>query len=649
MDQIIAFAAHWLGGFSSVLSSYTGILICVLAVGAFWNRRIRMIDLFLLMVCGGALALSPFIHRFVEQFFPINHGMVAAIGSLSAIIIASLIFFLRRGDFYAGGDFKNSLFTRETYGRKIYGSTIAVPVVIFLATTSVFVTGISAPQVMIGDEVTHYYMLTHQAEDLSIPQFVAKIPTPSGYVDTRRYPHPFGWHYLGAVVHRVTHGSFIAVQLYHTLFFIQFLVVAYLLARDRQGGGSRSSLVYVLVLASLPITLIFSVAFYQDVPMTAQILTAFYLLKRKRWLWATLFVALATFMKVTAVLFFPAFYLLLFIWQVQNKGWIKSCLACFCSLLIVLGVTWWLGRMIAVHGENEFYPQVKLEKFLKNTKRIVESQFPVVSKKTELSKVNTTSSAKPSLSSPSKESKPPIIANHPGDLRVKVNYAVYGGIVLWLVFLGGIAGGVYSRISGTYIDNRRQPTFWLYWVGISYTVIAAWYLRTAPDARFFLPGLPFLLLPFVEKMVRLPVPKIVISIVASLAILQAGYVLQKAYDLRALTPDTKEAIAYLQENPPEGVVFMYPEGNYRYFPQHEWYLGYRLREFWRGDNDYRLELLRKFNIDAIVVKKYLIAQVDPEITNLGVYPYYFVKEIDQDSRFVKIFENNKYIIYRVDD
>jgi hypothetical protein len=399
----------------------------------------------------------------------------------------------------------------------------------------------------------------------------------------------------------------------------------------------------------LPITLIFSVAFYQDVPMTAQILTAFYLLKRKRWFWPSLFVAFATFIKVTAILFFPAFYLLLFIWQVQNKGWIKSCLACTCSLMIVLGVTWWLGRMIAVHGDNVFYPQVKLEKILKSTKRIVEFNLPVVSRKTELSEIKTNLSVKRSLPTQFKESKPPIIANHPGDLRVKTNYVIYGGIVLWLVLLSGFAGGLHSRLSGTYDTKQRQSPFWLYFVGLSYTVIAAWYLKTAPDARFFLPGLPFILLPFVEKSVRLPLPKIFISIIASLAILQAGYVLQKAYHLRALTPDTKEAIAYLQENPPEGVVFMYPEGNYRYFPQHEWYLGYRLREFWRGDNNYRLKLLGKFNIDAVVVKKYLIAQVDPEITNLGVYPVYFVKEIDQDSRFVKIFENKNYVIYKVED
>ncbi|MCW5211933.1 hypothetical protein VU04_03375, partial [Desulfobulbus sp. TB] len=91
-----------------------------------------------------------------------------------------------------------------------------------------------------------------------------------------------------------------------------------------------------------------------------------------------------------------------------------------------------------------------------------------------------------------------------------------------------------------------------------------------------------------------------------------------------------------------------PEGNYRLFPiPHEWYMNYHLREFWRADNDLRLKILRRFHIGTIVVKKYLVAPVDENITNLGVYPDYFVRDLQKDNRFHTVFENNAIRILRV--
>jgi hypothetical protein len=93
---------------------------------------------------------------------------------------------------------------------------------------------------------------------------------------------------------------------------------------------------------------------------------------------------------------------------------------------------------------------------------------------------------------------------------------------------------------------------------------------------------------------------------------------------------------------------MYPEGNYRLFPvPHEWYLGYWLREFWRGTNEERLELLHRHRVGAIVVKKHLIQPTDANITDLGIYPPEFVRDLKADDRFVKRFENEAVYIFAV--
>jgi len=110
-----------------------------------------------------------------------------------------------------------------------------------------------------------------------------------------------------------------------------------------------------------------------------------------------------------------------------------------------------------------------------------------------------------------------------------------------------------------------------------------------------------------------------------------------------------EAIDYLKREPPvPDRIFMYPEGNYRLFPcNHEWYLDYELRSFWRADNNKRLDILHAKGIGAVVVKKHLIGTIDPQMHNLGLYPDFFVKDLDSDARFRKALDNKDITIYRV--
>ncbi len=71
--------------------------------------------------------------------------------------------------------------------------------------------------------------------------------------------------------------------------------------------------------------------------------------------------ALAICFKVTAVLFFPAFFFLVIFWEVKKGGWRQGALAFICSTLIVLGSTWVLGKAINIYAQSAFYPQEKLE------------------------------------------------------------------------------------------------------------------------------------------------------------------------------------------------------------------------------------------------------------------------------------------------
>ncbi len=537
------------------------------------------------------------------------------------------------------------------------GPKYAAAAIVAVAFLAVWITGIITPQAMIGDEVTHYYMLVDQSKDLSQPNFHAHIPTGWGGDEVRRYPHSCLWHYLGALVFRMTGGSFLAVQAYHALFWLQFLVVACLLAMSQRDKASYAPFLYLLVLASLPVSLIFSVAFYQDIPMAAQVLTAFYLLRKRRWLWASFFMALAVGLKISALLFLPAFFVLAGWWEYRAGSWRAATVALAVSGIILGSSTWGMGWALKKYAGAEFYPQEQLEKVIKTVRENIISPareslpaIPSSGEQPAASKpVPPAEGAKAARIKTVTPYEAKIIANHPGDLRIPVNFLIYGGGILWLVILAGIAALLYRRTRDKVIGESDESRWWPFAVGISYIVLSAYFVRTAPDARFFLPGIPFILLPLVEAVAGAPKARAVIAIVAAMAILQGGEVLKKTHDLRNVSPGLKEAISYLQQNPASPPrIFMYPEGNYRLFPHaHEWYLKYRLREFWKGDNDLRIAMLRQFRIGAVVIKKHLIADVDDAITNLGVYPTYFVRDLKKDGRFEKVFENRDVVIYRI--
>ncbi len=536
-------------------------------------------------------------------------------------------------------------FNLQTLSFKVpHGTSITAPVIIVLAVGAVLLVGMLAPQVMIGDEVTHYFMLKTQSKNLLVPNFLAEIPTGWGEIEIRRYPHSFLWHYFGAVLFYLSDGSFLIVQLYQAFFLAQLLGVAYLLAGSRGGVESRSALVYLLLVASLPMTLIFSVAFYQDVPMTAQILTAFFFLRKKRWLLASLFLCFALGLKVTAILFFPAFFLCLLFWTYARESLGKTIVVLICSLIIVTCFTFGFSRIMKEYGNATFYPVVKLEQLAKKAKHYFGNNNP--------SHVNNESGEqKPLGKQVVSEQVAEIIANHPGDLRIKTNFLVYGGLLLYLG-LGCVAVVLGWRFFGRSIATfPRESSVWLWGTGLFYMVLVAWLLKTSPDARFFLPGLIFCMLPIAECIVCLPRSRWIVIIITTLALMQSGYALSKTYQLRRVSPEVREAIHYLQHHIPEPhAVFMYPEGNYRLFPvSHRWYLNYYLRDFWRADNDTRIQMLHSHDVGAIVVKKYLIAPVDDEITNLGVYPDWFVQELIADKRFSNLFENKEIIIFDVPD
>lgn len=508
--------------------------------------------------------------------------------------------------------------------------------IIGVAFISVLAVGLCAREPMIGDEVIHYYMLVNQAEQLPAPTVEAHIPLGTGKVYKRYYPHVFLWHYIGALFWKMAGGKFWGVQLYQSLFWLQYLVVGMLLAQQADPERKWGVPVYTALLASLPISLIFSVAFYQDVAATAQIMTSFYLLRRGRALAAAVFLGIALALKVTVFIMLPAFIVCLIMFGRHSVSWPRLLVRAAAALMIIAALCWPMAKGLHYCG-FAYYPTTMLQLYAKKL-GLVKDMAVVRSVKpgdTEEHRVNLPVTGARSVQE---------VVNHPGDLRITRNWLIYFGGVMWVVAAGGLLAVLRP---GT--KPLRMAGGWALAVGAWYILITALHMRNSPDARFFLPGVVLAMLPFALMFSRWPMARIWVPLMLAVSLAQSGVVLAKTHQLRRISPELQQTVEFLKDNPPvPHGVFMYPEGNYRLFPvRHDWYLGFRLKEFWKADNDVRIQMLRSADLGAIVIKKHLIGRLDDKMSNLGIYPDFFVRDISADSRFVRVFENSGFTVYSV--
>ena len=321
--------------------------------------------------------------------------------------------------------------TRNFFGRDAWLLITA------LGLLAVLITGLTAPGPMIGDEVTHYYMLVENAEQLPETSFDSRIPVPwaEGGVETRTYPHSNLWHYAGAYIYRILGSSSWSVQVYQALFLLQLILAA--LAFTRGGGpvsGGRDA-VLVLTLLSIPSIVLFSVAFYLDVPATAQVVTAFAFLRRRHWLAGAVFLGLGCMMKETILLMAPGYLYCAYRWM--DEGWrlskvrVVRMMASGLIICVFCGIS---AAMLRTHDHD--YHALKLIEQVGQKVGIVSKDKPKAS-----------ASQKAKADAPKKNPpKRALIAAHPGDLRQPVNWVVYAGVVLWGVLLSAAALAIFPAL-----------------------------------------------------------------------------------------------------------------------------------------------------------------------------------------------------------
>ena len=490
-----------------------------------------------------------------------------------------------------------------------------------------------APGPMIGDEVGHFYLLKAIADNLPDLTLTYHIPVAWSDIAMERYcNHTFLWHIIGALVYRVLPWVF-SVQLYHLLFFAQFLTVFYLFARDFTHRDYFCVCWALMLMWSIPMFLLFGTLFYKDVPVAAQIITVFYLIYRRKYSLSLMFWILALLLKETAVIMLPAL-LFYYIWRLHRVR---------AKMYVMVAASVLLTELTFV-TEGMILTQVLPH----TTPLIVEQLQAVVPWLGPVSRI--------AASSPETVEG----GNCPGNLNILYNWLIYPGIGFWFGLWMAVVGAVWRLTRA----SRLSPLDWRVIVdsyGVISLLIAFSYIIPATmvlwpnncDIRYYCPAMPFLIFSFAywsgDLLRRM---RWLLPLAAIILILQTGLVFHKIVKMRNLSPGIRGTIEFLEKQHaiiPEGRIFMYPEGNSRFFPYEAvWTRDNLYFDIMKADNRQRAAIWLNHRVVFVVVRKYMVSGAAPDVARFGSYPAAFVADLYKDRRrFPVLLENEQMVVFGI--
>ena len=470
---------------------------------------------------------------------------------------------------------------------------------------------------MIGDETAHYYELLKQCKHLPNASFGWSVST--AYGKTRialTGTHVIGWQYLGALFYYLL-PYFYTVQFYHLIYFCLLILFSYLTVKHLYNSDEVSCNALLLI-CTLPVCLLFGIAFYQDLPLTTLYVICFYLLFRKKYFLAIIISCLAYLMKENALLILPGLTFLLVLQEHKKPlkcfAWIIFSYIAFFSCVMLFDLIVYIHSGYTYHsmmGEALMGYIVKL--------RTIGQPIP----------------------------QNPVVCSYPGDLRVPINWFIYFGGVVWLAVIASFFG-LFRKIR--YIMTEKKSLICLA-LGLSYLVPTYIIGKNNPDVRYFLPGVPFLIFAVSSWLRHVKFYRLILLILLFAATIQTVGVFHKIYTLRTLGPDLEQVINVLNKEKTvysnkKYKIFMYAE-KWRFLPYEPMWSYYD--EVWQAKTPEKIyKVLRKHDYAFVGIVKSKIASIgdNPDI-NIRLYPRWFVRCLEKSDLFKKKCENNTYIVYEL--
>jgi 4-amino-4-deoxy-L-arabinose transferase-like glycosyltransferase len=491
-------------------------------------------------------------------------------------------------------------------GKTIWG-------ILILFSLGVMVVGLSS-KLYLGDEITHYRFakgIFNQGERITFDPLFGK-----NYANQVNYLIPPLWHFLLAFLWRVAGKiSFPLAQVYHTIYYALLLLSTYRLGKEIYGEveGKYS----MILVGTVPMIISFGILFYVDVPLAALTTLTFFLILRRKYLFAGIGFGLIYFTKWSGVAFGIPFLLIILFLNYKNKFLRKILVFSIASLLIILPDIYWREK----HASKE-------DRWIGNTQTVLKSfAFGVSS--------NIGKWIIPQRHS-SKESVEKISYAHNSTFLNMKDQLKYFGLPLLLLLIIYLFKRKFLRKDG------------LLWIPIFfYFLFFILFFNIDADIRYLLPVSPFLCVIVSRRIVswkkkRLKILFLVICLVQFLSV--SGYV----YSQRRITPAIQEGINYIKGNTSEDAIIIYPEYNLTEYTNRRivWTSNFwKLENVFWGDDESTKNLLRKNKVQYVLVKKVKIYD-DKVRHHLRGYPFSFVRRLSTSPNFELMFDNKELSLWK---
>ena len=500
---------------------------------------------------------------------------------------------------------------KETYtiseGKKVWG-------MILFFSLGVIVVGLSS-KLYLGDEVTHYRFakgIFTQGERITFDPLFGK-----NYANQVDYLIPPLWHILLAFLWKIAGRiSFPLAQVYHTIYYALLLFSTYRLGKEIY--GEEEGKYSMILVGTLPMIVSFGILFYVDVPLAALTTLTFFLILKRKYLFAGIGFGLMLFTKWSGVAFGIPFVLTILFLNYKDKFLMKILIFSLASLIIILPDIYWREK----HASKE-------DRWIGDTQTILKNFVFGVSN-------NINKWITPKRPSP-KESVEKISYAHNSTFLSIKDHVKYFGVPLLSLLIIYLFKRKYLRKDGL----LWMPIFFYFLFFILFFNIDA-------DIRYLLPISPFLCVIASKGIVswekkRLKILFLVICLIQFLSVL--GYV----YSQRHITPAIQDGINYIKSNTPEDAIIMYPEYNLTEYTNRRivWTSNFlNLGNVFWGDDELTKNLLIKNKIHYILIKKTNIYD-DKERHHLRGYPISFTQRLYTSGFFELKFDDKEISLWEL--
>jgi 4-amino-4-deoxy-L-arabinose transferase-like glycosyltransferase len=473
-------------------------------------------------------------------------------------------------------------------------------ILILLCSSGLMIVGLNS-NLYLGDEITHYRFakgIFTEGERITFDPLFGR-----NYSNQVNYLIPPLWHILLAFLWKmVGRISFPLAQVYHTVYYALLLFSTYQVGKEIY--GEKEGKYSVILVGTLPMVISFGILFYVDIPLAALTTLTFFLILKRKHLFAGLGFGLMYFTKWSGVVFGIPFLLIILFLNYKDKYLMKVLTFILASLLIILPDIYWREK----HTSKE-------DHWIGDTETTLKSFASGVSR-------NINKWVTPERHSPKESVEKVSYAHNSTFLSVK-DQLKYFGLPLLSLLIIYLFKKKFLRRDG------------LLWIPIFfYFLFFIFFFNIDADIRYLMPISPFLCVIASRGIIFWDKKKLKILFLA-ICLVQFLSVLGYVYSHRRITPAIQDGINYIKSNTPEDAIIMYPEYNLTEYTNRRvvwtsnfWQLG---NVFW-GSDELTKNLFIKSNVQYILIKKTIIYD-DQERRHLRGYPISFVQRLSTSGFF----------------